>query len=463
MNNQTLTYDRHPQYDASVRIWELTQAASTPMAVKDAGPKYLPLAANHESKLDPRYIAYLDRAVFYGFTQETISGLLGLAFRQGVTIETDAATDYISKNIDGDGIGLEQQAKASMTDLIKYGRAGLFVDFPPTDGEVSKAEQERLALSATVNLYDAFSIVDWSSVHVGSVSMLSRVVLCEIQYRDSEAGTTEEVEVKRTLALDKEGYYFVTEEVEGADDRIYQPTNSAGQRLNYIPFYFVGSTNNNTNIDDAPIYPIADLNIAHYKNSADYETAAFLVSQPQPWATGLTQSWVDQNISGFLMGSGLLALPQGATFGIEQTQPNMVAMEAMNHKQQSMISLGAKLISPDMSFNTASEAIIASASENSRLQTLMDNVVMAYDSAMAALADFNGSTQPVFTIDTDLSAIMADPQMVASVTDSWMKGLTPARDARDYQRSVGVLKRTEEEIEDDLADTISPLESTNAE
>jgi hypothetical protein len=93
----------------------------------------------------------------------------------------------------------------------------------------------------------------------------------------------------------------------------------------------------------------------------------------------------------------------------------------------------------------------------------MDNVVMAYDSAMAALADFNGSTQPVFTMDTDLSAIMADPQMVASVTDSWMKGLTPARDARDYQRSVGVLKRTEEEIEDDLADTISPLESTNVE
>ena len=101
-------------------------------------------------------------------TQETISGLLGLAFRQGVTIETDAATDYINKNIDGDGIGLEQQAKASMTDLIKYGRAGLFVDFPPTDGEVSKAKQARLALSATVNLYDAFSIVD-CSLHLLSI------------------------------------------------------------------------------------------------------------------------------------------------------------------------------------------------------------------------------------------------------------------------------------------------------
>ena len=77
----------------------------------------------------------------------------------------------------------------------------------------------------------------------------------------------------------------------------------------------------------------------------------------------------------FLMGAGLLSLPQGAAFGIAQTQPNMVSMEAMNHKQQAMIQMGAKLISSSASFNTASEAIIASASENSRLQTLMDNLV----------------------------------------------------------------------------------------
>jgi len=157
----------------------------------------------------------------------------------------------------------------------------------------------------------------------------------------------------------------------------------------------------------------------------------------------------------------LLALPQGAAFGIEQTQPNMVSMEAMNHKQQAMIQMGAKLISSNASFNTASEAIIASASENSRLQTLIDNVVMAYEKAMGALSDFNGSTAPVFTIDTDLSAVMADPQLAIAVTDSWMKGLIPAKDARDYQRSVGLINRTEEEIEDDLADTISPLESTD--
>ena len=462
MTDQALNFDHHPQYAAALRVWELNKAASTPMAVKDAADKYLPLAANHPSDKDPRYQAYLSRAVYYGFTQETISGLLGLAFRQGVTVDTDTATDYIKKNIDGDGIGIEQQAKAAMTNQIVCGRAGLFVDFPPTDGEVSKAEQERLALSATVNLYDAFSIVDWSSTHIGSASILSRVVLCENQYKDSSAGSTEEVKVKRTLALDEEGYYFVTEETDDNDqDRVYQPTNSAGQRLNYIPFYFVGATNNDTNIDDAPIYPIADLNIAHYRNSADYETSAFLVSQPQPWATGLNQDWVNKNMDNFLMGAGLLSLPQGAAFGIEQTQPNMVSMEAMNHKQQAMIQMGAKLISSSVSFNTASEAIIASASENSRLQTLIDNLVMAYEMAMGALADFNGSVPPEFTIDTDLSAVMADPQLAMAVTDSWMKGLIPAKDARDYQRSVGLIKRTEEEIEGELADTISPLGSSD--
>ncbi len=451
------TINKHPQYGDNLKIWEAVRDACKPNGVKDAGVKYLPRASNHEDgdPNDKRYAQYKNRAVFYGFSQETVSGLLGLAFRQGVSVD-DQGKDYIESNIDGDGVGLEQQAKSAAKNVIKYGRAGLLVDFPVTDGAVTIEAQKANGLVATINLYDTFCIKNWATTKIGAVNVLSLVVLEEKEYRaDENELTVEEVIVERRLTLDEDGHYMVELREDEQTIDVFYPKNANGQMMDRIPFYFIGSVNNDSNVDDSPLFPIADMNIAHYRNSADYENSAFLCGQPQPWGTGLTQSWVDSNLKGFSFGAGvMLTGPEGASFGLMQVEPNTMAYEAMKYKQEAMISMGAKLISAQVSFNSASEAIIASASENSRLQTIIDNVESAYQMALEGLAEFMGGEVPIFTIDTDLAAVMADPQMAQMMVAAWQGGLIGAVDARDYLRKVGAVERTDEEIEGDVEEGI---------
>lgn len=439
----------HPEYRLNLKKWELIRDAASSTGVKDGGTKYLPFVGSRENEDDrTAYQNYLERAQFYGFTQETLSGLLGLAFRDGIEIE-QPGLDYILDDIDGDGVGIEQQMKRALSLNNSLGRAGLLVDFPTVEGALTKAEQERLGANATITLYDAFNIKNWHTEKRGAHSVLTLVSLEElVDVADDDGLTINTEKQERRLILDDDGYRV--ELYHGDDVRVYEPKDSKGRRFNYIPFYFIGSVNNDHRVDEPPIYPIASLNIGHYRNSADYEHSVFML-QPQPWATGLTQTWVDSNLKGFRLGSNSLFVgPEGSSFGIAQPQPNSMAFEAMTHKQQVMVSLGAKLVNAQVSFNSASEAIIANASENSRLQTSMDNVEKAYNDALVSLAEFMGTSPAMVEIKTDLSAIMADPQMAQIMVQAWMSGLIAEVDARGYMRKVGLIDRQEDEIADDV-------------
>lgn len=449
MTTQTINIINHPQYAEHLKQWQLVRDAASETGVKDAQEKYLPFIGDKSDDADrDAYKRYLQRAQYYGFTQETLSGLLGLAFRQGVTLEETESLSYIENDIDGDGVGLEQQAKKSVSDVNAFGRAGLLVDFPPVGGALTVAEQNALGARATISQYNAFAIRNWSITKRGAVNVLSLVSLSEVVDELDEDGlTVVQVEQERRLILDDDGYRV---EVHKFNDEIeiYEPRDFNGNRFDYIPFYFIGSLNNDHRVDSSPIFPIADLNIGHYRNSADYENAVFLL-QPQPWATGLNDNWIESHLKGFRMGSGSLFVgPQDSSFGIAQPEPNQTAFEAMQYKQSVMVSLGAKLINSDVSFNSATEAIIANSSENGKLQTVIDNVEKAYQGALESLAQFMGGDAPVFTINTDLSATIADPNLAKTMVDAWMGGLISKEDARDYMRKTSLIERNDEEIDD---------------
>jgi hypothetical protein len=106
-------------------------------------------------------------------------------------------------------------------------------------------------------------------------------------------------------------------------DEVIVPLKANGDVWETIPFTFVGSTNNDPKVDDEPIYDLAALNLAHYRNSASYEDTVFWCGQVQPVITGLTQAWVDDNLQGITVGSGsVLPLPEGSGMEFLQAQPN---------------------------------------------------------------------------------------------------------------------------------------------
>ena len=59
------------------------------------------------------------------------------------------------------------------------------------------------------------------------------------------------------------------------------PTSAQGQPLTRIPFQFIGWENNDETPDLPPLYDLSIINLAHYRNSADYEEACYITGNPR--------------------------------------------------------------------------------------------------------------------------------------------------------------------------------------
>jgi hypothetical protein len=448
-----VTIVKHPDFKEREKQLITINDACSPTGVKDAGRKYLPNPGDANNQTDiEKYNNYHNRAMYYGFSGQTVRAMAGLAFMKGVTVaDVSTGLEYINTDIDGDRLGISQSMKASFTSTYRDGRAGLLVDFPPTDGTMTRAQQEAAGAKSIIRRYDALQIANWHTTKVGANDVLSLVSLFEVCDELMEDGITiQRVGVERRLILE-DVVYRVEIYHDGAFVESYEPRIN-GQTLAYIPFFFIGAENNDSRFDDSPMYPICELNIGHYRNSADYEDSVFML-RPQPWASGLTQTWYDENLQGFRFGSGsLFPLPEGGSFGIEQPSPNDQAYEAMQYKQKSMVALGAKHLTGELSYNTATEAMIGEAGSNSVVQTVMDNVEQAYNDALMVVAEFMGeSIAPVVVINTDLSNVVSDANTAQLMVTAWMGGLIGKEDARAYFRKTGLVDRTDEEIDEDIA------------
>ena len=128
----------HPDYDDNKAQWKLVRdAVAGEAAIKKAGSLYLPdpdEIAEDRRAAAARYKGYLRRAVYLNATGRTLDGLLGVAFANWPTIETNKKV--LLDDADGSGVGLVNQAQRVLADVLQTGRAGILCcagRFPPAD------------------------------------------------------------------------------------------------------------------------------------------------------------------------------------------------------------------------------------------------------------------------------------------------------------------------------------------
>src|SRR5690606_21487091 len=57
-------------------------------------------------------------------------------------------------------------------------------------------------------------------------------------------------------------------------------------RLDFIPFVFVNASGISAAVSKPPLVDLADVNLSHYRTSADLEHGRHLTALPTPWITG---------------------------------------------------------------------------------------------------------------------------------------------------------------------------------
>lgn len=455
---------KRPEYDAAQSRWSLVRdVCKGSETVKKRGDLYLPRPNPSDDSEDNklRYKSYQARAVLYNATGRTKNSLTGAVFRTWPTLTVPGALDYVNKDADGQGISIYQQSQSVIGHLLEVGRHGLLVDYPSVaSGAVSRADSQASGIRPTIASYVAEAIINWKVRKVGGQYLLSLIVLKEVVDKDTEDGFGVEAKDQyRVLRLTDEGVYqqeLWTEE-NGWEEamEVVQPLDGAGRPWQVIPFMFLGSENNDSSIDDAPLYDMAEINVGHYRNSADYEEASFLVGQPQPWMAGLDEQWRDHlEETGIYLGSRApWLLPQGGTCGMLQAQPNTLAKEAMDAKEDQMVALGARLIERGSAVKTATQADNESAAEHSVLSLVVSNVSEAYTQCLMWMAQFlNISGTIEYKLNQDFTQITLDATILTGLFNAVQGGKLPESDFWQYLRDRGVInpEKTDDQIRGEL-------------
>lgn len=434
------------------------------------GTAYLPPPNPSDESAEniERYQSYRDRAVFTNYTGSTLIGLKGLVFRKPPVINLPTGLEYMLDNANAEGLGLSQLMQKTLDELSITGGEGLLADYPRAAAGLSQAQVRALDLKAHIKCYRSESIVNWREEVINGRKQLTLVVLAEQVEKVSDDGfSTESVTHHRALML-REGVYIQMEYDED-DNPIQQedgeffivPRKPDGSMWDFIPFCFVGSENNDAKPDKSLLLDIANVNIAHYRNSADKEESSFTVGQPTLAISGLTQSWVEDVLKGkVLMGSrGGIPLPQGASAQLLQANANQMPAQGMKDKEAEMVALGARIIRDVRGNETAEAAKIRFAGQNSLLAIAVNNIEEAYTKILEWCALFMGEQANIeIELNRQFYDATIDPQQIAQMIVLMDRGVIGMDDIRHNLRQANIIipEKTDEELDSEV-DEIDPL------
>ena len=469
MSNDLLNF-KHSDYKKMLPIWQqVDDTVAGDYAVKAKGQLYLPKPNSQDKSPEnsARYADYVFRAEFFNATGRTLNSMVGTVYRKPPTIDLPESMDFALSNIDGNGLGITQQSQYVTKEVLKKGRCGILVDYPQVEGSITKARAQSENLRPYAVVYEAQSIVNWITGRFGAITKLTTIVLTEEIERYSENFSTDTIKQYRVLMLDDDGLYCQKVFEIASNDTVnfvetVEPRDANGSRLNYIPFTFVGSENNDYRVDEAPMYDLSSTNLSHYRSSADNEESSYIVGQGSLFISTDNASGIqDANKCGLQIGSrSANFIGQDDTVQLLQADANNLPLENMQRKEQRMIMQGGRLITPQAQ-ETAEAARIKKSDDNSVLSIVVRNVNTAYTTVINWLMLFNAGTEEdfIFQINNDLFF----EKMTAQDRQAWIadvqQGIVSKVDYREALRQNGLLSdlRSDEDIEDDI-DTDGPSE-----
>lgn len=414
--------------------------------VKANGELYLPRASGMN---DDDYKAYLGRAQFFNATGRTLDGLLGLAFRKEAEIKVPEEFTYLLKNVDGKGTPLNVYLTNVFKEMIITNWGCVLVDMPKNEKVLSQKEFEQLNMSAYLTFYKAEQIRDWGWEVVDRKIRLKYVILEESVNEKKSTYVSYPVTQYRVCELDKEGFYRqkIFNQNHELTSIVY-PQKKDG-KFTEIPFYFVTKK--------APEKPIlsdmANVNLAHFRKSADIENGAHWTGVPTPYVSGATEE--TEIINGeevakplHLGGSRVYFLsdPSARMRYLEFSgQGCNLLRNMMVDDEERMSILGTRIISSEKKGVEAAEtAKIHRAGENSILASIAIQLGDSFKDILKLYIEWSSGKEInendiILKINTDYDTTKMTAQEMIAIVTAWQGGGIARKDLFDAFKNGEVL------------------------
>jgi hypothetical protein len=303
--------------------------------------------------------------------------------------------EYLERNADGAGRSIYQSSQQMLRLIFKHYRCGVYVDFPQVEPSRNRAEDKQKNAFPMIHTLKAQSVINWDFIVVGNQKKLSLVVIEEniSKLDDDGFGRTSDTQYRvLRLQKDQDDFVYSVQLYERNEKQIYEagplyyPTDYHGKHWNYIPFTFCGAIDNTDEINNPPLLELADLNLAHYRNSADVEESGFIVGQPIVSMPSITPEQYE------IIKKDKLAI--GARNGfptkveIAQASENNLAKQLMTDKWLQMKEMGARLIEVGSANKTATQADNEDSIQHSVVSLAVSNISEALQMALRWCAKF---------------------------------------------------------------------------
>lgn len=298
--------------------------------VKTKARTYLPSVLKGETE----YRNYLSRSVFINYTGKILNLSLGQLFRNLPTVAN--LPDYIAADIDLRGTNLPNWSRFIARELMITNRVGLWVDYSDTTGR------------PYISTYKAEEIINWHYANTSDgIADLQYVILSGFD------NIVEDYEIKQVktytvVYLNDEGQFTVDRYKENHAARNKEKLELIssvvpvcdGQPLDFIPFAILDLTGQPDSIHNAPLLDVANLNLAHYRDSADHQTRLHLFALP----TVVTKGYNPQDKQAFPL-CGVADVGQnGDAKLLELSAANPLA-EELKRKEEAIAQIGSSFMS----------------------------------------------------------------------------------------------------------------------
>ena len=424
-----------PEYQAALSRWQRCRdCVEGSDAVKARATAYLPALEGHQGS-SQKYDAYKTRAVFYNATARTVAGLLGSVFRAPPSWTFPATIEGDLEDVTLMGRPLVSFALMAFKELLVTGRVGVQVDMPkaPEDGATTPRPYWVLRR--------AEDILSWRTVVRDGQEILTRVVLSEVVKEDNpeDEWSPTRVDQMRVLELVSQASAAATYQIrrfrnkkasteaknqwEEYEAPIVPLKN--GDPLTFIPFQFIGPTSVTPAIEKSPMVDIVDVNLSHYRTSADFEHGAHVTALPTPWVSGAEP----KDGKPFPIGSDtawVLPDPQARAGMLEFRGDGLKTLErSLSVKQEQMASLGARLIESRKAVAETAEALrLAMSGDHSVLASMASTFDQAMTHVLRWHADWSGAdtTAITFAANKDFFEARLTAQEAQALVGTWQAG-----------------------------------------
>lgn len=269
--------------------------------IKKRGVKYLPPLGVQSG---PEYFSYIMRAVFFNALKRTLQAFVGLIFRNDPEVVTPDTMSEFLRDATMTGKSFYDVSKEVVRSVMSVGKRGTVIDW--------HKEEDRAYLLT----YEAEEILNWQYRRINHATVLALIVFKEtsnefipedgVKIDAPDAYDYAEYEQLREYELinDDAGLPYVRVRVKrrkgqpvvkGKGNGTKQPTLSPEwriideflpmrgvQSLTRIPFVVHGPEVNDLDVTEVPLESIADINLSHYRTSADLKNALHVAGVPTP-------------------------------------------------------------------------------------------------------------------------------------------------------------------------------------